>query len=239
MESNHEKRPVSRVWACVFSLSILAVLWTNKMKKTRRWMMLFSLLVLVHVGDIMLYPDDDYLYSDWWFIQYPNPYIEDLMEDIVPDTVTYATSIVLTVVWDLVVWIGIMFAMVYYMFKWTTKHNFENFGYKSKREWKQADPMEKNIEEIITNAGKKTATNLKDLGKKTADRIPSEKIKEAGTSVAEKVVEATEMPRKLNHDKAIKEIEKYHNLMLRGIISESDFERKKSHLLGLDDSKPT
>ena len=49
------EQPVSRVWACVFSFSIFAVLWTNKMRKTRRWAVLFSLLVLVQVGDVMLY----------------------------------------------------------------------------------------------------------------------------------------------------------------------------------------
>ena len=53
------EQPVSRVWACVFSFSIFAVLWTNKMKKTRRWAVLFSLLVLVQVGDVMLYAYDD------------------------------------------------------------------------------------------------------------------------------------------------------------------------------------
>ena len=62
------EQPVSRVWACVFSFSIFAVLWTNTMKKTRRWAVLFSLLVLVPVGDVMLYAyDDDYrYYSDRW-----------------------------------------------------------------------------------------------------------------------------------------------------------------------------
>ena len=244
MESRHRERPVSRVWACVFSFFIPAVVWTNKMKKTRKWMVLFSLLILIQIGDVMLYPEDDYLYSNLQFTQYPNPHIEGLMQDIIPDAAVYPISITFTVLWDFVIWIGVIFAMVYYMFKWTTRYNLENFGHKSKREWKQSNPTEKNIEESISRAGKKTATNIKYIGIKTADKIPAEKIREAGASVAEKVTDVTEKvtdvaktSRRSNHDQAIKEIEKYHNLMLRNIISESDFERKKSQLLGLDDGK--
>ena len=148
----------------MFSFSIFAVLWTNKMKKTRRWVVLFSLLVLVHVGEVMLYAhDDDYMYSDWWIFKYSNPYIEDLMQGIVPDVVAYAVSVVLTIAWDWVVWIGIIFAMLYYMFKWTTRHNIENFGHKSKRDWKREDPAQKNIEDVVAGAGKKAADGLKGL----------------------------------------------------------------------------
>ena len=62
------------------------------MKKTRRWAVLFSLLVLVQVGDVMLYAyDDDYrYYSDWWIPQYSSPYLENLMQGIVPDAAAYA-----------------------------------------------------------------------------------------------------------------------------------------------------
>ena len=177
------EQPVSRVWACVFSFFIFAVLWTNKMKKTRRWAVLFLLLVLVQVGDEMLYAyDDDYMYSDWWIPKYSNPYIEDLMQGIVPDVAVYAVSAVLTIAWDWVVWIGIIFAMVYYMFKWTTRYNIENFSHKSKRDWKREDPAQKNIEDAMVGAGKKAAKGLKDIGRK----IPSEEIKSAGTTVGKK-----------------------------------------------------
>ena len=94
------ERPVSRVWACLFSFSIFAVLWTNKMKKTRRWAVLFSLLVLVHVGDVVLYPYSDDAYLDWWVPQFSNPYVMDLMQEIIPDVAAYAVSVVLTILWD-------------------------------------------------------------------------------------------------------------------------------------------
>ena len=228
------EQPVSRVWACVFSFSIFAVLWTNKMKKTRRWAVLFSLLVLVQVGDAMLYAyDDDYMYSDWWIPKYSNPYIEDLMQGIVPDVAVYAVSAVLTIAWDWVVWIGIIFAMVYYMFKWTTRYNIENFSHKSKRDWKREDPAQKNIEDAMVGAGKKAAKGLKGIGRK----IPSEEIKSAGTTVGKKMADAANRPEKMSSNRAREEIEKYHGMMLRGVISESDFERKKNQLLDLDPEK--
>ncbi len=241
----HGEQPVSRVWACVFSFSIFAVLWTNKMKKTRRWAVLFSLLVLVQVGDVMLYAyDDDYrYYSDWWIPQYSSPYLENLMQGIVPDVAAYAVSVVLTIAWDWVVWIGIIFAMVYYMFKWTTRYNFENFGYKSKRDWKREDPAQKNVEDVVVDAGKKAADGLKGIGRK----IPSEGIKGAGAAAGKKMAagatagkrmaDAASKSGKMNSNKAREEIEKYHGMMLRGVISESDFERKKNQLLGLDPEK--
>ena len=228
------EQPVSRVWACVFSFSIFAVLWTNKMKKTRKWAVLFSLLVLVQVGDEMLYAyDDDYMYSDWWVIQYPNPHLEDLMQGIVPDVAAYAVSAVLTIAWDWVVWIGIIFAMVYYMFKWTTRYNLENFGYKSKRDWKREDPAQKNIEEVVVGAGKKATKGLKGIGRK----IPSEEIKSVGTTVGKKITDAANRPEKMNSSRAREEIEKYHGMMQRGVISKSDFEKKKNQLLDLDPEK--
>ena len=192
------------------------------------------LLVLVQVGDEMLYAyDDDYMYSDWWIPKYSNPYIEDLMQGIVPDVAVYAVSAVLTIAWDWVVWIGIIFAMVYYMFKWTTRYNIENFSHKSKRDWKREDPAQKNIEDAMVGAGKKAAKGLKGIGRK----IPSEEIKSAGTTVGKKMADAANRPEKMSSNRAREEIEKYHGMMLRGVISESDFERKKNQLLDLDPEK--
>ena len=204
------------------------------MKKTRRWAVLFSLLVLVQVGDAMLYAyDDDYMYSDWWIPKYSNPYLVDIMQGIVPDAAAYAVSVVLTIAWDWVVWIGIIFAMVYYMFKWTTRYNLENFGYKSKRDWKREDPAQKNVEDVVVGAGKKAAKGLKGIGRK----IPSEEIKSVGTTVGKKMTDAANRPEKMNSNRVREEIEKYHGMMQRGVISESDFERKKNQLLDLDPEK--
>ena len=126
-----------------------------------------------------------------------------------------------------------MFAIAYYMFKWTTRYNIENFGHKSKREWKREDPTQRNVEDVAMDAGKKATQGLRDIGRK----IPSEKIKDAGAAAGKKVAEATNRPEKANPSKAREEIEKYHNMMLRGVISESDFERKKAQLLDLDTKK--
>ena len=158
----------------------------------------FLLLVLVQVGDEMLYAyDDDYMYSDWWIPKYSNPYIEDLMQGIVPDVAVYAVSVVLTIAWDWVVWIGIIFAMVYYMFKWTTRYNIESFNHKSKRDWKREDPAQKNIEDAMVGAGKKAAKGLKGIGRK----IPSEEIKSAGTTVGKKMADAANRPEKMSSNR--------------------------------------
>ena len=138
-----------------------------------------------------------------------------------------------TYAWDWVVWIGIIFAMVYYMFKWTTRYNLENFGYKSKRDWKREDPAQKNVEDVVVGAGKKATKGLKGIGRK----IPSEEIKSVGTTVGKKMTDAANRPEKMNSSRAREEIEKYHGMMQRGVISESDFERKKNQLLDLDPEK--
>ena len=123
------------------------------------------------------------------------------------------------------------------MFKWTTGHNIENFGYKSKRDWKREDPTQKNVEDVVVGAGKKAgkkaANGLKGIGRK----IPSEEIKSAGTTVGKKMADVANRPEKVNSNRAREEIEKYHGMMLRGVISESDFERKKNQLLDLDPKK--
>ena len=213
------------------------------MKKTRRWAVLFSLLVLVHAGDAILYAYPGYLDTDWWIPQYSNPYIEELLLGTVPDVAAYVVSVVLTIVWDWVVWIGIIFAMIYYMFKWTTRYNLDNFGFKSKRDWKRGNPTQKNVEEVVIDAGKRAAEGLKDIGK----RIPSDEIKGVGAAAGKKMAEgaaagkkmaaAAARPEKTNPDKIREEIEKYHSMMLRGVISETDFERKKNQLLDLDPKK--
>ena len=51
------------------------------------------------------------------------------------------------------------------------------------------------------------------------------------------MADAANRPEKMSSNRAREEIEKYHGMMLRGVISESDFERKKNQLLDLDPKK--
>ena len=46
------------------------------------------------------------------------------------------------------------------------------------------------------------------------------------------MADATNRPEKISSSRAMEEIEKYHGMMLRGVISKSDFEKKKNQLLG-------
>ena len=59
----------------------------------------------------------------------------------------------------------------------------------------------------------------------------------AGATAGKRMADAASKSGKMNSNKARDEIEKYHGMMLRGVISESDFERKKNQLLGLDPEK--
>ena len=118
-DSKGAEAPVSRFWACVFSPTIFALLWTQKMRKTLKWIPIFVLFVVV------------------WFI------IDVVSGDMLSDTsrsedLVFSLSDTILVVYDRVIQIGSIALVVYFMFKWTTAYNLENFGYKSKREWKNA-----------------------------------------------------------------------------------------------------
>lgn len=39
------EEPVSRFWSCFFSTSIFALNWTQKMKKTRKWLLLLPIII--------------------------------------------------------------------------------------------------------------------------------------------------------------------------------------------------
>ena len=117
--SKGTKMPVSRFWACALSPTIFALLWTQKMRKTSKWIPIFALFVAV------------------WFI------IDAVSGNMLSDTsysedLVFPLSDTILVVYDRVIQIGSIALVVYFMFKWTTAYNLENFGYKSKREWKNA-----------------------------------------------------------------------------------------------------
>ena len=126
-------------------------------------------------------------------------------------------------------WWPLMVLTTYLMYRWTTEYNLENFGYKSRAEWLRAgSPKRKTTDKI--------KDSMKNIGKKTTDKIPSEKIKDASSSVVERIDMTADRILGLS-DKAMKDLDRYHELMKRGIITESDFERKKTQLLGFEHKK--
>lgn len=40
VKENKNEEPVSRFWACFFAVGIFALFWTQKMKKTRIWILM-------------------------------------------------------------------------------------------------------------------------------------------------------------------------------------------------------
>ena len=50
-ENKPEEKPVSRFWACFFSTSIFALLWTQKMEKTRKWILI---MIITSLGSIFV-----------------------------------------------------------------------------------------------------------------------------------------------------------------------------------------
>ncbi len=82
---NITERPVSRFWACVSSITIFGLLWTQKMQKTRKWIVLFILYIfVVHIADGLLYASSMDIESldfvDFWYFSYLDT-IESLVED--------------------------------------------------------------------------------------------------------------------------------------------------------------
>ncbi len=156
------------------------------------------MLVLAFSADEMLYTLDGS--TTWWDLvgyDVPNPQIEDLVgtamqsgapdtTDAIADGTVRAASVVLTLLWDWAVPVGPVFAMIYCMFRWTTKYNLENFGCRSKREWKRRDPAQRNVEEEVADAGRRVAAGFGNLGKRAAGRVPSGKMRGYGASAADK-----------------------------------------------------
>ncbi len=242
---NTDKMPLSRFWACFFSCSIFAILWTNKIQKTRKWIPLFALFVTVwFVLDYILYPFADSETTlaesiDYSYYIYPNYHLESFVSGVIydyfPDSgnlddIIFLLSLALIVIYHLVIFVGSVLVMIYFMLKWVTEYNVKNYGYKSKREWKKANNPPRKIKENIT----KTAQKIKDVTKKTSEKIPSEKIKTTGVDVGNKIVDTAKnvkLHSKMSDEDKRKQIREWHDMMIMGVISESDFESKKAELL--------
>lgn len=236
MLAKNSRMPLSRFWACVFSCSIFALLWTGKMQKTRKWILLLAVFVTVwFVLDPVLNPvpdDFDMMDTDEWF-SYVGPveyFLTDTIRGYLPgddfDDVASSLSFSLLLLFFLVAHVGSIFAVIYFMFKWVTAYNLDNFGYASKREWKRANSPRRNIRRAISS----TVSGAK-------DKIPYEKIQHAGVKAGTKM---TDTARSIRHRSGMGEAEKlehlkeWHNMMVKGLIDRSEFEKKKADLLKPD-----
>jgi hypothetical protein len=121
MVIHHEDKneePVSRFWACFFALGIFALFWTQKIEKTRKWILMALLSYVVNIFGSGLMYTDEYLNST----------------STINEIIFISYVIILLILLPLI---------IYFMFKWTTKYNLKNFGYKSKKEWKRSQEKEK------------------------------------------------------------------------------------------------
>lgn len=110
----HAEAPVSRLWSCFFASTIFALIWTQKMKKTRKW-------IVIVIAPVML-------------PLVAMPYMALDAGDGVSDAVAEFAAIS---------YVAVLYAVgpavaIYFMFRWTTKYNLANFGHKSKGKWSRA-----------------------------------------------------------------------------------------------------
>ncbi len=238
--------PLSRFWACFFCCSIFALLWTGKIKKTRKWIPLFAIFIAVwFVADYMLYseyytsPDE---FENLTFYIEPNQRLEIFMYKIINDysntsdieEIVFLISFVMIILYNLVVILGIVLANVYFMLKWVTAYNIQNYNFKSKREWKRANNPPNQYIVKLKRFGSKTGNNLKDVSTKAGDNL-----KEASVKTGQKVSESAKnlkYNRRLSEEDKRHQIEEYHKLLLLGVLTESEFEQKKSDFLKESDN---
>ena len=241
LEKSKTEKPVSRFWACFFSMSIFALLWTGKMQKTRKWILLFSLFVfIVFFADPTMYPDGYDENSNFWHVL-PNPSLEMFLDNTVKEHLPdyYSTDLVFGLsylflsLYERIVFIGAFFIIIYFMHKWTSQYNFDNFGYKSKREWKKANSQKRNVKDDLKNAGDKIFDQSKKTASKINEKIPSSKIKESSKFTVEKITDVINdiKSQKFGNEDIVKKLKEYYDLMLLGVITESDYEKIKEELL--------
>lgn len=106
--------PVSRFWACFFSSSILGIYWTQKMKKTRKLILIIILVSCMYYTSMILPLDNDRVDS----------MLEGLFSIVI--FVFILSSLIISLILP-----------IYFMYKWTTEYNLKMFSYKSKKEWKK------------------------------------------------------------------------------------------------------
>ena len=122
--------PVSRFWACLFSPSIFALIWTLKLKKTRMWLIL---IIGINIGVAVL---SSALISDAGNLtliegDYNKNYMDQELIYLEEYPVLEMTSLTIISFLSIIPFIILMF-------RWTTAYNLATCGYKSKGEWKKS-----------------------------------------------------------------------------------------------------
>lgn len=121
-------KPVSRFWACFFAVSELGFLWTGKMRKTGKWFCMVWLpwlILFVQVISCTLLHSFEY-YSFHCNI---NSYVESHTPEILHLPLGLFFLLLIP---------ALRFLAIYKMWVWSTAYNMNNFGHKSKKEWKEA-----------------------------------------------------------------------------------------------------
>ncbi len=253
--SKSDELPLSRFWACFFCCSIFALLWTGKIQKTRKWIPLFTLFVAVwFVADYMLYseyytsPDE---FVNLTFYIEPNQKLEIFMYNVINEhssdisnilieEIAFLISFVMIILYNLVIILGIVLANVYFMLKWVTAYNIHNYNYKSKREWKRVNYPPNEYIVKLKQLGSKTENNIKDVSAKIGENLKDvsvktgENLKDVSTWTSQKVSESTKnlkINHRLSEENKRHQIEEWHKLMLMGVLTEKEFEQKKSNFL--------
>ena len=120
------QKPISVFWACFFSMGIFALLWTEKMKKTRKWIAVILFTILVEMLIVLLSLSNETMYDEG---------------DTGIDLLFILIFIPITVH---------IILPVYYMYKWTSNYNLENFDHESSKDWKK--PQADNDDEISSES---------------------------------------------------------------------------------------
>ncbi|RNJ77646.1 MAG: hypothetical protein EB829_06410 [Nitrosopumilus sp. H8] len=107
--------PVSRFWACFFSHSILALVWTIKMKKTQMWILVSALSMGASYGSFVAYS------LIWAIFDGSGMSAMAIIYGSITTGIGASAGIVLP---------------IYFMHTWTTEYNMDNFECKSRKEWK-------------------------------------------------------------------------------------------------------
>ena len=245
--SNNQKSdelPLSRFWACFFCCSIFALLWTGKIQKTRKWIPLFTTFVAVwFVADYMLYSEyyrslDEFV--NLAFYIEPNQKLEIFMYNVINnysldisniliEEIAFLVSFVMIILYNLVIILGIVLANVYFMLKWVTSYNLENYSYKSKREWKKVNYPPNEYVVKLKQLGSKTGNNLKESSVKVGKNLKDVSVK-TGDMISESAKNLKDK-RQISEENKRYQIEEWHKLMLMGVLTEKEFEQKKSNFL--------
>ncbi len=123
------QRPVSRFWACFFSPSLFALLWTLKIKKTRIWILFFILFSIELELYYLLLNELETLDANFL------DELTILVANFLDELFVFGLLLSALMIFNAFIWCVVH---IYLMYRWTSEFNLKNFGYESKAEWTKA-----------------------------------------------------------------------------------------------------